>query len=133
MKISIFYLYASSAAQESARSEPRVYWQLSKMMTSFNPDFSSRKFWLYGCNCVMLGNNQLSDPGYGPPVDALDTACKRHKDCLSFGLKFQYLFKRELKMIFELQKYMIKLFLIFKVDNFDWKVTPDGLCEDLVV
>ena len=37
----------------------------------------------------MLGNNQLSDPGYGPPVDALDTACKRHKDCLSFGLKFQ--------------------------------------------
>ena len=89
MKISIFYLYASSAAQESARPEPRVYWQLSKMMTSFNPDFSSKKFWLYGCNCVMLGNNQLSDPGYGPPVDALDTACKRHKDCLSFGLKFQ--------------------------------------------
>ena len=33
----------------------------------------------------MLGNNQLSDPGYGPPVDAFDTACKRHKDCLSQG------------------------------------------------
>ena len=30
----------------------------------------------------MMGDSQLSDPGFGPPVDALDTACKRYKDCL---------------------------------------------------
>ena len=24
----------------------------------------------------------MSDPGHGPPVDALDTVCKAYKDCL---------------------------------------------------
>ena len=24
----------------------------------------------------------MSDPGHGPPVDALDTVCKKYKDCL---------------------------------------------------
>ena len=23
----------------------------------------------------------MSDPGHGPPVDALDTVCKQYKDC----------------------------------------------------
>ena len=138
MKLFTSILFTFSTAQDSVslRPEPRVYWQLSKMMTTFNPDFSSKKYWLYGCNCVMLGNNQsssskekinfrqiesskvyakihakmtlllyylyeifnkkylnlnqLSDPGYGPPVDALDTACKRHKDCLRFFFNISY-------------------------------------------
>ena len=42
-----------------------------------------------------LNFHQLSDPGYGPPVDALDMACKRHKDCLSFGWKFDIIKKKK--------------------------------------
>ena len=62
MKLFTSILFTFSTAQDSVslRPEPRVYWQLSKMMTIFNPDFSSKKYWLYGCNCVMLGNNQSS-------------------------------------------------------------------------
>ena len=32
----------------------------------------------------MMGDSQLSDPGFGPPVDALDTTCRRYKDCLRY-------------------------------------------------
>merc|ERR1712048_134918 len=59
----------------------RRYWQLEKMMEFFNPTFDERKYWTYGCNCLMLGDRPMSDPGLGPPVDALDGTCKQYKDC----------------------------------------------------
>jgi len=45
------------------------------------PDFDERKYWAYGCNCLILGDRPMSDPGYGRPVDKLDNVCKAYKDC----------------------------------------------------
>jgi hypothetical protein len=59
----------------------RRYNQLTDMMEHYNPDFDERKYWTYGCNCLILGDRPMSDPGHGPPVDALDTVCKQYKDC----------------------------------------------------
>ena len=49
----------------------RRYWQLEDLMEFFNPTFDERKYWTYGCNCLMLGDRPMSDPGLGPPVDAV--------------------------------------------------------------
>jgi len=62
--------------------DDRRYLQLADMMSFENPDFDERKYWTYGCNCLMLGDRPMSDPGHGPPVDALDKVCKAYKDCL---------------------------------------------------
>ena len=37
-------------------AEDRRYAQLKEMFTSYNPEFDERKFWTYGCNCLMLGD-----------------------------------------------------------------------------
>ena len=55
------------------------YSQLMSMMQNFNPDFDEKKYWAYGCNCLILGDRPMSDPGHGAPVDALDTVCKKYK------------------------------------------------------
>jgi len=65
----------------------RRYKQLTQMMRYFNPDFDERKYWTYGCNCLILGDRPMSDPGHGPPVDALDSVCKAYKDCLKCARK----------------------------------------------
>jgi len=59
----------------------RRYFQLTDMMTFYNPDFDERKYWTYGCQCLILGDRPMSDPGHGPPKDALDSVCKQYKDC----------------------------------------------------
>ena len=58
------------------------YFQLKSMMDYFNDDFDERKYWAYGCNCLILGDRPMSDPGHGLPVDALDSICKAYKDCV---------------------------------------------------
>lgn len=58
------------------------YSQLVDMMEKYNPEFDARKYWSYGCNCLVLGDRPMSDPGFGPPIDALDAVCKQYKDCL---------------------------------------------------
>lgn len=62
-------------------NDERRYFQLTDMMNYFNPQFDERKYWTYGCNCLILGDRPMSDPGFGPPMDALDTVCKEYKDC----------------------------------------------------
>lgn len=52
------------------------------MFGYYNKDFDERKYWAYGCNCHILGDRPMSDPGYGPPVDPLDKVCKAYKDCV---------------------------------------------------
>jgi len=69
-------------ANDAPTDQTRRYWQLTRMMDYFNPTFDERQYWTYGCNCLMLGDRPMSDPGLGPPVDALDTVCKKYKDCL---------------------------------------------------
>merc|ERR1712025_1181954 len=60
----------------------RRYFQLTEMMKHHNMDFDERKYWSYGCNCLILGDRPMSDPGHGPPIDSLDTVCKAYKDCV---------------------------------------------------
>ena len=61
--------------------QDRRYIQLKKFMEYYNINFDERKYWTYGCNCHILGDRPMSDPGYGPPVDRLDSVCKQYKDC----------------------------------------------------
>lgn len=62
--------------------QEKRYSQLIGMMEYNNANFDDRQYWTYGCNCLMLGDRPMSEPGKGQPVDALDTVCKRYKDCL---------------------------------------------------
>lgn len=75
-------LIRSTRDAAPVEDQTRRYFQLTKMMDFFNPVFDERKYWTYGCNCLILGDRPMSDPGHGPPVDALDTVCKKYKDCL---------------------------------------------------
>ena len=43
--------------------------------------FDERKYWTYGCHCMMLGDRPMSSMGHGQPKDALDNKCKAYKDC----------------------------------------------------
>lgn len=85
----ILALLGSSSAEpvlnrqtrQTGPDQERRYNQLTDMMNHYNPNFDERKYWTYGCNCLILGDRPMSDPGHGPPVDALDTVCKAYKDC----------------------------------------------------
>jgi len=68
--------------EDERTNEEKRYFQLTDMMGHYNPDFDERRYWTYGCNCLILGDRPMSDPGHGPPVDALDTVCKAYKDCV---------------------------------------------------
>lgn len=87
MKLTVAVILAVEAnksgrvARQVADSDRR-YSQLVDMMGHYNSDFDERKYWAYGCNCLILGDRPMSDPGHGPPVDALDTVCKAYKDCV---------------------------------------------------
>jgi hypothetical protein len=88
--VSIAAVQATPAAHNQSRvrrqdndgDDERRYSQLVDMMGHYNSDFDERKYWAYGCNCLILGDRPMSDPGYGPPVDALDSVCKEYKDCV---------------------------------------------------
>jgi hypothetical protein len=43
--------------------------------------FDERKYWAYGCHCLMLGDRPMSEMGKGTPTDSLDNGCKAWKDC----------------------------------------------------
>jgi hypothetical protein len=89
MKVSLLISTVASTAivkrspdQEKVLDGEKRYFQLTDMMRHYNPSFDERKYWTYGCNCLILGDRPMSDPGHGPPVDALDTVCKAYKDCV---------------------------------------------------
>ena len=39
------------------RDTDRRYFQLTDMMENYNPTFDERKYWTYGCNCLILGES----------------------------------------------------------------------------
>ena len=55
-------------------------WFVKQGMTGKNR-FDDRKYWTYGCHCMMLGDRPMSEMGKGRPIDALDNKCKAYKDC----------------------------------------------------
>jgi len=84
MRVSALILATATEGARLARQagDEKRYSQLVDMMGHYNSEFDERKYWAYGCNCLILGDRPMSDPGHGPPVDALDTVCKAYKDCL---------------------------------------------------
>lgn len=85
MKRLIFSITICVHNAQALRKRPdddRRYNQLTDMMKFENPDFDERKYWTYGCNCLIIGDRPMTDPGFGPPVDDLDRVCKVYKDCL---------------------------------------------------
>lgn len=65
----------------SGSNDEKRYSQLIAMMKFYDPEFDATIYWAYGCNCLMLGDRPMSDPGLGPPVDEQDGSCKKYKDC----------------------------------------------------
>ena len=60
---------------------PRRYSDLLAITLHYAPDFDERKYWAYGCNCLILGDRPMSEMGKGKPVDEMDVACKEYKSC----------------------------------------------------
>lgn len=85
MRKSIISLLVSSAnAQDDSEGGEHIgrrYSDLKAIALHYMPDFDERKYWAYGCNCLILGDRPMSDPGLGKPVDELDMVCKAYKDC----------------------------------------------------
>ena len=81
----IFALLSVALAQDEKKEgglTARRYDDLHKIAKFYMPDFDERKYWAYGCNCLILGDRPMSDPGHGKPVDELDTVCKAYEDCV---------------------------------------------------
>lgn len=57
------------------------YTDLAAIVKNFIPDFDERKYWAYGCHCLILGDRPMSLVGSGKPVDALDSSCRKYKQC----------------------------------------------------
>ena len=45
------------------RTVSRRYTDLLSIVLHYNPDFDQRKYWAYGCNCLMLGDRPMSESG----------------------------------------------------------------------
>ena len=58
MKLTIALIAAARANKVARQADDsdRRYSQLVDMMGHYNPDFDERKYWAYGCNCLILGN-----------------------------------------------------------------------------
>ena len=64
----ILALFGSSTAEPLLKREVRQvgtdqdrrYVQLTDMMTHYNPSFDEKKFWAYGCNCLVLGKQRTN-------------------------------------------------------------------------
>ena len=61
------------------------YFQLediSEKVFSFNGQkWDDKKYWDYGCHCLLLGDRPMSEMGVGTPKDDLDKVCKKYKMC----------------------------------------------------
>jgi hypothetical protein len=75
-------VFAMPDAYFQGPNTERRYKDLHAITLHYNPDFDHRKFWYYGCHCLMLGDRAMSTRGVGKPVDRLDSLCKDYKECV---------------------------------------------------
>lgn len=73
--------FAPPSVFEGPNTERR-YKDLHAIVLHYNPEFDHRKFWYYGCHCLMLSDRAMSTRGSGKPVDELDSLCKLYKECV---------------------------------------------------
>ena len=50
----MYFIGNTEGGVERAESERR-YSQLVDMMSTYNTEFDEKKYWTYGCNCLILG------------------------------------------------------------------------------
>ena len=55
MKISAGLFVPIFGEEIGSSLRPRRYHQLADMMNFYNPDFDEKKYWAYGCNCLIIG------------------------------------------------------------------------------
>jgi len=55
------------------------YWR--KQGLTGKQGFDEKKYWAYGCHCMILGDRPMTEMGKGAPTDSLDNGCKAYKDC----------------------------------------------------
>ena len=77
--------YRGKGPKAPKEGDDRRYFQLEDMAErwfEFNGQkWDDKKYWDYGCHCILLGDRPLSELGVGAPVDALDRVCKKWKMC----------------------------------------------------
>ena len=63
--IPVFNVSASILSLDGSglRTVSRRYTDLLSIVLHYNPDFDQRKYWAYGCNCLMLGDRPMSESG----------------------------------------------------------------------
>ena len=70
MKLTIALIAAARANKiaRQADDSDRRYSQLVDMMSHYNTSFDERKYWAYGCNCLILGKSRSlsSHPRFEP-------------------------------------------------------------------
>ena len=86
-----------SANEISPQQSAREFIDLFKLVRFYTPDFDERKYFAYGCNCLILGDKPISGLGFGKPIDALDTICKQykvfHKTYFSYNILYGILYQ----------------------------------------
>lgn len=75
-------IFAMPGSYFQGPNTERRYKDLHAITLHYNPDFDHRKFWYYGCHCLMLSDRAMSTRGSGKPVDGLDSLCKLYKECV---------------------------------------------------
>ena len=55
---SLAIIGATTSSRIARQDDDRRYSQLTDMMEHYNADFDERKYWAYGCNCLILGKPQ---------------------------------------------------------------------------
>ena len=65
----------------SRKSQKKISQYGHPNVSHYEKGFDERKYWAYGCNCLILGDRPMSEMGKGKPVDELDVACKEYKSC----------------------------------------------------
>ena len=71
--------------RDNEKQMTKRYFQLediSEKVFSFNGQkWDDKKYWDYGCHCLLLGDRPMSEMGVGTPKDDLDKVCKKYKMC----------------------------------------------------
>lgn len=67
--------------EDSGELGASKYSGLTRLAFHYNREFSATQHHAYGCNCMMLGDRPLAETTFGPPVDELDSTCKKLKEC----------------------------------------------------
>ncbi|CBY08137.1 unnamed protein product [Oikopleura dioica] len=83
----LFGFFAISARVAQATQSERLA-TLLEMIKHYRPNFEDTKYFSYGCHCLIRGD-QLDHHGTGQPVDALDSVCRKYKNCQKC-VQFEY-------------------------------------------